>query len=110
MLFSLCTKYLMWEWYGCTSHLRAPNVSGISIKEIRYTDGIVMAQSSTDAEEMLAILGDISDWYRRVIHPGKMEYMVVQQTMDDDTITYHLILIPCMTFQVPGRVDQPHSR
>ena len=55
-----------------------------------------MALCRADAEEMPAILGDTSDGYGLVIHLGKMAYMVVQPTMDDN-ITYHLIPIPHVT-------------
>ena len=57
----------------------------------------MMVLCRADAEEMLAILGDISDGYGLVIHPGKTEYMLVQPTMDDNTITYHLVPIPHIT-------------
>ena len=68
ILFSLYTECLMRDWYEHPSHLRAPNVSGISIKEIRYADDLVMmALCRADAEEMLAILVDISEGYGLVI-------------------------------------------
>jgi len=44
------------------SHLRPLKVSFISVKEIRYADDLVMMTlCRVDAEEMLTILGDISD-------------------------------------------------
>ena len=88
----------MRECYEHTSHLRSPNVICISIKEIRYADDLVMMElCRADAEEVLAVLGDTSDGYGLVIHPGKTEYMVGQPTMDDNTITYRLIPIPRIT-------------
>ena len=46
---------------------------------------------------MLAILGDTSDGYGLVIHPSKIECMVLQPTMDDSTITFRLIPISHVT-------------
>ena len=57
----------------------------------------MMALCRADAEEMPAILGDTSDGYGLVIHLGKMANMVVQPTMDDNNITYHLIPISHVT-------------
>ena len=37
---------------------------------------------------MLKTLGDIADNYGLVIHPDKTEYMVIQTSMSDDTISY----------------------
>ena len=67
IFFSLDTECLMCEWYECTSHRRAPNVSGISVKEMRYADDVVMVLCRSDTEEMLAIVDDISDEYGLVI-------------------------------------------
>ena len=46
---------------------------------------------------MLTTLGDISDCYELVIHPGKTEYMVIQPTIDNNTITYRFTPIPRVT-------------
>ena len=70
----------------------------------------MMVLCRADAEEMLAILGDISDGDGLVIHPRKMECMVVQPTIDDNTITYCFIPIPCITsFKYLG-VSINHTR
>lgn len=86
----------MREWYFRTAHLRAPDVSGLNIKELRYADDLVlMALSRKHAEDMLAILGDIiSEEYGLVIHPGKTEYLVIQKVLTDSTITFRGAIIP----------------
>ena len=62
---------------------------GCASKEQRYADDLVlMALSADDAEEMLKTLGDIADDYGLMIHPDKTEYMVIQTSMSDDTISY----------------------
>ena len=70
-------------------------MSGLNIKELRYADDLVlMALSRKHAEDMLAILGDISEEYGLVIHPGKTEYLVIQKVLTDSTITFRGAIIP----------------
>ena len=87
-LFNIYTECIMREWYERTNHLVSPNADGCASKEQRYADDLVlMALSAADAEEMLKTLGDIADDYGLVIHPDKTDYMVIQTSMSDDTIS-----------------------
>ena len=88
-LFNIYTECIMRKWHERTNHLPSPNVDGCASKEQRYADDLVlMALSAADAEEMLKTLGDIADDYGLMIHPDKTEYMVIQTSMSDDTISY----------------------
>ena len=56
-----------------------------------------MALCRADAEEMLTTLCAISDGYGLAIHPGKTEYMIIQPTIDNNTIMYRSASIPRVT-------------
>ena len=105
-IFNLYTEAMMREWTRATEHLVPPDVEGFTTNELRYADDIaLLALSANDAEIQLQSLGVIASQYGLQLHPDKTEYMVIQPTLDNLSISYNGTAIKRVTsFRYLGSV------